>query len=151
MVIGGRKSMTTLPKSDSALWQVFKNGRLPEIGEFQGEYTVRMLTIAPSLHGMKHRKVFFQSKGDVCGKNILFRHLEWGSFFLKETRMQGPERLQVVVINYGRPENTILTRRIRDLVRAVDGDKLYLGRFNILVRGKLRFLGYFSLTKIEQS
>ena len=143
--------MMTLPKSNRALWQVFKNGRVPLVKEFQGEYLVRMLTNIPSLHRIKHRKSFKATEQGVIGKNILFRNFEWGNFFLEEGDIDKPESLKMVVINYATGQNTFLTRRIRDFVRAVDGKRLYLGRFNIVVLGKPVFLGYFSLTKIEQS
>jgi hypothetical protein len=141
--------MTSLPKSSRDLREVFRNARTPEVTEFHGEYLVRMLTAMPSLHGLKHRKSFRNDQKGTVGKNIVSRNFVWGNFFLEEGTMPGPEKLKVVVINYDAPGNTILTRRIRDLVRAVEGDRLYLGRFNMLINGKLRFLGYFSLTKIE--
>ncbi len=142
------KTITILPKSNRALWEVFKNGRTPEIGEFRGAYLVHMLTVLPSLHRLNHRKVFVSAGNEVTGKNIFFRKRGWGHFFLEKSMLDGPQQLQVVVINYRMPGNTILTRNIRDLVRAVDGQRLYLGRFNFLIGRKLVFLGYFSLTKI---
>lgn len=141
--------MGVLPRGDKNLEEVFKKARIPEIMEFRGEYAVRMLTRLPSLHLLKHRKTFRSAERGVAGQNILFRDCRWGSFFLEEGVMPGAEKLKVVVINYGTPGNSMLTRGIRDLVRAVDGDRLYLGRFNLLIRGRLRFLGYFSLERIE--
>lgn len=145
------KTIKELPKSNKELWEVFKNARTPEVGEFQGEYLVRMLTVMPSLHRLKHRKLFLNDAKGTTGRNLLCRNFGWGNFFLEEGTMPEPEKLKVVVINYHAPGNTILTRGIRDMVRAVDGGKLYLGRFNVLICGKFRFLGYFSLTKTERA
>lgn len=140
--------MITLPKSNKALWQVFKNGRIPQVREFQGEYLVRMLTMLPSLHRVKHRKSFETDDKGSVGKNILFRNFAWGNFFLEEGALEKPEKLEAVIINYATRKNTCMIRRIRDFVRAVDGDRLYLGRFTMVILGKPVFLGYFSLTKI---
>jgi hypothetical protein len=142
--------MMELPKGNKRLEEVFKKARAPEITEFRGEYAVRMLTRLPSLHWLKHRKSFSRAEGGVTGQNILLRGCSWGEFFLEEGVMPGREQLKVVVINYGTRGNTVVTRGIRDLVRAVDGERLYLGRLNLLIGGRLRFLGYFSLERLER-
>jgi hypothetical protein len=129
---------------------MFKSGRAPSSIEFIGEYGVDMLTAFPSLRRFAHRKVFEPTARGVAGRNVLFRNLCWGRFFLEEAVMPGPEKLKVVVINYDTGGNTVLTRRIRDYVRAVEGTDLYLGRFSVLLGGKPRFLGYFSLTKVSK-
>lgn len=142
--------MAELPKGNKNLEEIFKKARAPEIGEFRGEYAVRMLTRLPSLHLLKHRKSFRRVEGGVTGQNILLRDCRWGEFFLEEGVMPGHEQLKVVVINYGTRGNTVITRGIRDLVRAVEGERLYLGRLNLLIGNRLRFLGYFSLERIER-
>ncbi len=141
----------TLPKTGKELWDAFKNARVPSPAEFEGEYEVDMLTVLPSLRRFAHRKTFEKTGGAVTGRNVLFRSSCWGGFFLEESVIPGPEGLKAVVINYNIRGNTFLTRRIRDYVRSVDGTRVYLGRFTLMVNNKPRFLGYFSLTKIDAS
>jgi len=138
-----------LPKTGSDLWEAFKNARVPSPTELQGAYAVDMLTALPSLKRFGHRKVFVPAPGMATGMNVLLKNLRWGRFFLEEAVMADQERLRVLVINYNTRGNSFLTRGIRDYVRAVEGTRLYLGRFNMIINGKPRFLGYFSLTKID--
>lgn len=137
-----------LPKNNCELTEIFKNGRTPEVFEFNGEYLVDMLTILPSLRKFSHRKVFYTENNRVLGYNILFTNKIWGRFFLEIGICQEVDSLKVVVINYKRVENSFISNRIRDHIRYVQ-DGVFLGRFNYLIMGKLRFLGYFSLLKIK--
>jgi hypothetical protein len=103
--------------------------------------------VLPSLRTFSHRKVFHADNEGVSGCNIIFRHLMWGRFYLEKGVSSDPDPVSVVVINYDRADNSIMFRRIRDHVRCLEKGVLYLGRFNYIVMGTLRFLGYFSLSQ----
>lgn len=139
--------MIGLPRTGRELAARYSEAHAPEVSEFAGEYRVRMLTRLPSLTWFAHRKVFLRDAAGVSGCNVLLRDLKWGYFSLEKGVSPGRERLEVVTINYDRPENTFLTRGIRDHVRRID-EGMYLGTFNMFMMGRLRFLGYFSLEKI---
>ncbi len=126
----------------------FKEAGTPDISEFSGEYAVDMLTLIPSLRRFSHRKVFYQRNNRTEGHNVLLNNTTWGSFFLEQSICRELGSLNVVLINYNRDGNSFITRGIRDYLRCVEKDTLYLGRFNYIVLGKPRFRGYFSLTKI---
>ena len=126
---------------------MFKAASTPEISEFEGEYFVDMLTILPSLKKLSHRKTFYKEKGKVLGYNLLFTKKVWGHFFLEEGVCEEADSLKVVVINYGQEENSFISNRIRDQIRSIKTGNLYLGRFNYIIMGRLRFWGYFSLSR----
>ncbi|MFH0857013.1 MAG: hypothetical protein V1860_03895 [bacterium] len=129
------------PKLD----KIFKNASPAEISDLNGEYYVDMLTgVLPSIRRFSHRKIFYQEDGKTTGCNIVFKNFKWGYFFL-ETRNFTSE--QQTAINYAIAENSFLTNKIRDHIKCVEPGKLYIGRFNYLLGGKLYFLGYFSLIK----
>jgi len=136
-----------LPGDNKKLTKIFIKARVPDAFEFQGEYQVDMLTVLPSLKKFSHRKFFFTETNQVKGYNILFRKKIWGHFFLEHGTYKGKDTLDVLVINYARRENSFSFRMI-DYVRCVENDTLYLGRFNYMLFGKPRFLGYFTLSRI---
>jgi hypothetical protein len=136
-----------LPKTNSELKVIFRNASPPDISEFSGEYLVDMLTVFPSFKRFGHRKVFYHENGRIMGHNVLFNR-RWGHFSVHEGVCGELDLLEAAVINYDRKENTFPVRRIRDHVRRIQKDALYMGRFNYLISGKLLFLGYFSLEKI---
>jgi hypothetical protein len=138
-----------LPGNNRELREIFKNARTPEISELNGEYTVDMLTLIPSLKRFEHRKVFYPEDSGVSGYNMLL-NIKWGRFFLEQETCKELGSLNVLVINYDKPGNLFITKRIRDHLRCVEDGDLYLGRFNSLFLGKLYFLGYFSLTKVNE-
>jgi len=138
-----------LPKNNHKLDEIFKSAPAPDIPEFHGEYFVDMLTILPSLRRFSHRKVFHSENGRILGYNMLFSNKKCGHFFLEEGICKEADSSKVIIINYNRPENSFLTSGVRDQVKCIEKGSLYLGRFNCLFMGKLRFLGYFSLTKIK--
>lgn len=137
-----------LPKDNQELTEIFENARTPKVHEFDGEYYVDMLTTLPSLRRFSHRKVFYAEDNKIVGHNILFNRMKCGNFFLEEGVCRLSDALGVVVINYKRAENSFITNRVMDYVREIKHKNLYLGRFNYLFMGKLRFLGYFSLSKV---
>lgn len=136
-----------LPKNNYELKEIFKDAKTPNISEFKGEYFVDMLTGLPSLRKISHRKVFYLENNRILGYNMIFTNKIWGHFFVEEGICEAVDSLRVVVINYDRAENSFISNRIRDHVRCVEEKTLYLGRFNYIFMGKLRFLGYFSLLK----
>jgi hypothetical protein len=137
------------PENNYELTEFFKKASVPEISKFNGEYLVDMLTVSPSLRKFSHRKVFYIENNRVLGHNVLFTDMIWGHFFLEQGICQEVDSSKVVVINYNRPENSFISNRIRDYVRCIVDDTLYIGRFNYLFMGKHRFLGYFSLSKTK--
>ncbi len=139
--------MKKLPGSYKELRNIFQTASTPSLHELNGEYLVDMLTVWPSFKRFSHRKVIYQKDNRVMGHNVLF-HKTWGHFFVEEDVCVKAGQVNVLLIYYNREENSILIRGIRDQVRCVKKDELYIGRFNYLFFGKLIFLGYFSLEKI---
>ncbi|GBD97888.1 MAG TPA: hypothetical protein ENG83_14820 [Nitrospirae bacterium] len=137
-----------LPGSNRELKEVFRNAKTPAVTELNGEYLVDMLTVFPSLKKFSHRKVIYRENERVSGYNILFNKI-WGRFIVEEDICKNVDSGKVAVINYNRPENSLLIRGIRDHLRFIEKDLLYIGRFNYLFLGRLQFLGYFSLEKIK--
>ncbi len=138
-----------LSRNNSELTGIFKNAQTPNISDFDGEYFVDMLTVLPSLIKFSHRKIFFIENNKIAGYNMLFTKTVWGHFFIEEGTCEELDSLKVAVINYNRVENSFVSNKIRDHVRCLEGNSLYLGRFNYLIMGKLHFLGYFSLSRIK--
>ncbi|UCF86591.1 MAG: hypothetical protein JSV71_03665 [Nitrospiraceae bacterium] len=136
------------PRNNRKLKEIFTNSRTPELSELNGEYSVDMLTLIPSLKRLEHRKVFYPEDAGVTGHNILL-NIKWGRFFLERGTCKDLGHLGVVVINYDRPRNLCITKKVRDHLRCVENGELYLGRFNVLLLDKLYFLGYFSLRKVN--
>lgn len=139
-----------LPGNNRNLREIFTKARTPDISELNGEYSVDMLTLIPSLKRFEHRKVFYPGNSGVSGHNILL-NIKWGRFFLEQGTCKELGSLNVVVINYDKPGNLCITKRVRDHLRCVEDSSLYLGRFNVLFLGKLCFLGYFSLRKVNEN
>jgi hypothetical protein len=137
-----------LPKNNHELKTIFKNAQTPDISELEGEYLVDMLTVFPSFKRFSHRKVFYAEDSGILGHNILFNRV-WGRFFMEEGICSDLYSVKVAVINYDLPENSFFVKRVRDYVRCVEKNALYIGRFNYLCCGKLYYLGYFSLEKIK--
>lgn len=137
----------SLPKNNHRLGEIFRDASLPDISEFKGEYFVDMLTVLPSLKAFSHRKFFYSQDGKVLGYNILFKRKIWGHFFVEQGVCGEVDSLPAVVIDYQRRENSFISNRIRDYLRCIEKNKLYLGRFNYNLMGKFYFMGYFSLTK----
>ena len=122
------------------LQNVWDEAVTPKAKDLKGEYRVKMLT-GPFL--------FLNVPGDrkrFCGGsgfNILGKKKEWGFFFLEDAP-------GMLIINYDRPVNSNSVRRIRDHIRYVPERGYYIGKFNMIINGKLRFLGWFTLTKIQK-
>jgi len=135
----------SLPGRHKELKAAFVNAGDPDLSDLTGEYIVNIV-ILPGYRAFIHRKVFYTDSGKVLGYNLLF-HKTWGHFSVEEGAATAPDSLNVAVINYNRPENPFPIRRIRDHIRCVKREILYIGRANYLLYGKPRFLGYFTLEK----
>jgi hypothetical protein len=136
-----------LPKDNKELTSIIKKARVPDPFEFSGEYAGDMRTILPSLKKFSHRKFFFTENNQVKGYNILFQKKIWGHFYLERGTCLDLGSADVLVINYAKRENSF-SYRVIDYVRCIEDKTLYLGRFNYVLFGKPRFLGYFTLTKV---
>ena len=136
-----------LPRNNRELDDMFRSAAVPDISDFSGEYFVDMLTVLPSLRMFSHRKVFNADNAGVSGCNIIFRTMTWGRFYLEKGESNALDAIPVIVINYDRADNSIVFRGIRDHVRCLEKGVLYLGRFNYVVTGIPRFMGYFSLSQ----
>lgn len=127
------------------LTQIFKMARFPDTFDFEGKYFVHMLTGLPNLRRFGHCKIFHTEVDRVLGHNIIKK--PWGRFFL-ETDVSDVDGRGIVVLNYNRKGNSVISRRIRDHVRCIEKDVLYIGRFNYMFLSKPRFLGYFLLSRM---
>jgi hypothetical protein len=133
------------PTNNRSLTEIFRIATVPEISEFSGEYFVHMLTGGlPNMRRFGHRKLFYAEGGKILGHNIISK--PWGRFFL-EAGVSDVDGRGVVVINYNREGNSFASKRIRDHVRCVEKQVLYIGRFNYIFRSSPRFLGYFLLSR----
>ncbi len=130
------------------LRKIFKDASTPDVSEFNGEYLVDMLTLFPSFKRFSHRKVFYVEDNNILGHNVLFNKV-WGRFFMEEGVCSDIDSVKVAVINYDRSENLFHIRRIRDYIRCMERDSLYIGRVHYTFFGKPYFLSYFSLEKIK--
>lgn len=140
--------MMRFPGRHKKLNDVFQNAEAPDRSHLNGEYRVNILML-PGYGIFGHRKVFFYENGAISGYNILFSK-RWGRFTVEESGTAPPNLLNVAVINYERGENSSLIRRIRDYIRYVQNDDLYIGKAYYRVFGKTIFLGYFTLEKIDK-
>lgn len=135
-------------KDAAALNKMYEEGLSPDPDELQGDYDIQMLTgIIPDFSRIGHIKRFYHYRGDhtvniVSGHNVFAGKLPWGYFLaLKEqwSRME-------TVINYGSSGNWF-SGRIRDTLSTVEAGRVYLGKFHLVIFGKPRFFGFFSMIK----
>jgi len=138
------------PKGSQALTGIFQKAQVPQLGDFNGVYSVHMLTVLPSLRAFLHRKVFYQQAGTVVGHNMIFRNKKWGYFSLQADAGEDVDSGKALQIKYetDRRKNSFISSRMMDYVRCIEPGRLYLGRFYLFLFGRYRFCGYFSLSKI---
>jgi hypothetical protein len=134
------------PGSHKKPTAVFADSPAPDLSHLQGEYLVNILMV-PGYRTLRHRKFFYREHGNVLGYNLL-RHTIWGRFTVEEGRAAEADSRHAAVINYNRNENLFFIRRIRDHIRCVKEDALYIGRAGYRLFGRTIFLGYFTLEKI---
>ena len=138
-------SWPRFPKSNRQLGEMYDQGRLPSPDEFAGEYAVHILTgPVPSGRAFGHRKRYTFEGGRRENCNVLFRDYRFGYFSLADSTADQ----RCVVFDYDDRRNTIL-RRMRDHVRGV-GDGAYLGSYNLVIGGRLRFVGFFAMVKLAE-
>lgn len=110
-----------------------------------------MLTgILPNMGGrwFHHRKQFVKMGDMILGCNLLFDNFHWGWFRVwNDGRAAYEDSRPVLFIDYDVPENNFLTSRIRDFVRTTSDPDVLIGRFNLSLKSRARFLGYFTLTR----
>ena len=136
--------MLDLPKKNDELREIFGKSTVPDISDFTGEYYVNMLTGMPSLRRFGHHKRFYTVGDRVLGHNIVWR--TWGHFTIYEDVFE-EDGLGVAMLNYNVDENTFVTKGLRDQVRCIEPGVLYLGRANYMLRGRMLFLGYFTMSR----
>lgn len=137
-------NMAELPRDNHSLEKIFRSAAIPNTTDFSGKYFVDMLTGLPNFRRFGHHKVFYLEGDKVLGHNVIKK--TWGHFSL-EAGVSDLDGKGTVVIDYNRGENSFISKRIRDHVRCIQEEALYIGRFNYMLMGKLHFLGYFSLSK----
>jgi len=133
---------------------MFEEGRMPVPSDFlnkdgsPAEWAVTMLSgPIPNMGGapLHHRKRFEQATL-LEGSNLMLRNWRWGHFFASSDL--GCDGRPVMVLNYDVLANSLVTRSIRDHLRVTAwSDDVMIGMFHVEWRKKLRFLGYFSLTR----
>lgn len=142
-----------LPKDRDGLREIFLRANPPTVFELKGEYDVEVLTgPLPSLKKLKHRKAFFAGGNQGVGYNILFRATKWGWFILEADQKCPDLDTKAVKIKYQTSQNFFLFQRVSDYIKKVElsGQILYLGRIYLTIWNKPRFLGFFSLTKVNE-
>ena len=123
------------------------NAAIPDMEALPGEYRVDMLFPWPSLRRLSHRKVIYREHGGLAGHNVLMNRV-WGYFAIEEGSCADINRGRAAVITYDRPENPFILKGLRDFLRCLDKDHLYLGRFYYEIGTRKVFLGYFSLENV---
>ena len=136
------------PWSYKALNEIFLNAREPEIDELQGEFIVDILSFLPSLKNLSHRKVMYTKDKTRLGHNVLSGR-KWGHFLLTENKVKELSTLKAVKLSYDLEDNFFLLRNIRDYIRCIEENSLFIGKFYYLVCGYQVLIGYFSLEKIK--
>ena len=104
----------------------------------------KLTGVVPNLRLLGHYKVFYTVDHKVLGYNVVLK--PWG-YFRVEMGVLEEDGTGFLMLNYDVERNTFIMRKVRDQVRCIEAGHLYLGRFNSLLREKLRFMGYFSLTR----
>jgi hypothetical protein len=137
------------PRRYIKLREIFRKAETPDISGLQGEYLVDILSFFPSLRRFSHHKVVYKEHARFSGYNILFNK-KWGYFSVEKGISRDIDSNGSLIINYDREENSFLTSGIRDHIRCLEKDKLYIGRFYYVLFGRIHFIGYFSLMKIKQ-
>lgn len=136
------------PLTYRELENIFMDARDPDIAALNGEYTVDMLSFLPSLKRFNHRKVIYAGEHKPAGYNVLFGKT-WGKFSVslsddKETGFQ-----KTLMLNYDLEHNFLLIRNIRDYLRCIEDNTLFIGKFYFRFFRWDFFIGYFSLEKIK--
>ncbi len=136
------------PWSYKKLNKIFLHARYPDINELQGEFLVDILSFLPSLKRFSHRKVMYTTAKTQLGHNVISGR-KWGRFSVSEGTFKESDFLKSVRLNYDLDNNFFLLKYIRDYIRCLEENTLYIGKFYYLVHGYPVLIGYFSLKKIQ--
>jgi len=136
------------PGSYKALNKIFLHARDPDIAELHGEFRVDILSFLPSLKSLSHRKVIYTKGKTLMGHNVLSGR-KWGHFLLAENTIKESSTLKAVRLSYDQEDNFFLIKHIRDYIRCIEKNSLYIGKFYYMVFGRPFLIGYFSLEKIK--
>jgi hypothetical protein len=136
------------PWSYKELNKIFLNAHDPDIDDFQGEYIVDILSWLPSFKSISHRKVIYTEGNRHYGHNV-FPCLQWGQFLLTEKTLKESGDIKTLMLSYDLMDNFYLIKNIRDYIRCIDKNTLYIGKFYYQIFGYPVFIGYFSLEKIK--
>ena len=96
----------------------------------------------PDLRILSHRKRFWLDGKNVVGCNVLLTDRKWGYFRVRS----GKDLERCTVIDYDFPVNTF-THRIVDEVRVTDYANLLIGKFCVVLAGRPRRVGWFTLRR----
>jgi hypothetical protein len=136
------------PWSYKKLNKIFLNARNPDIAELQGEFIVDILSFLPSLKSLSHRKVMYTTAEIQLGHNVLSGR-KWGFFLLAEDSFKESGARKAVRLSYDLEDNLFLIKHIRDYIRCIEKNSLYIGKFYYIVFGRPFLIGFFSLEKIQ--
>jgi hypothetical protein len=128
---------------------MFAAGHAPMPTDMPGtKWQVAMLSgPIPNMGGrpLRHRKVF-EPRMPPYGCNVQLKDWRWGRFFARLDL--GSDGQPVLALNFGEPKNGFLTQRICDHLRTTPDPNVMLGKFHIKWRGQLRFLSFFTLSRL---
>ena len=136
------------PTSYKELNKIFLNASDPVIAELNGEYIVDILSFLPSLKRLSHRKIMYTRAKTQLGHNVLSGRT-WGRFSVSEGSFKESDFLKAVRLNYDREKNFFIIKNIRDYIRRIEDNTLYIGKFYYRIFERSIFIGYFSLEKIQ--
>ncbi len=136
------------PTSYHKLNKIFLNARDPEITELQGEYIVDILSWLPSLKRLNHRKIINVMENTGRGHNVVMGKT-WGRFSVTENTEKESVFHKALKLSYDNQDNSFLIRNIRDYIRCIEDNTLYIGKFFYRIFKRSVFIGYFSLKKIK--
>jgi hypothetical protein len=122
-------------------------------GACQWRVNMLMGGIYPLGRMVNHRKLFMRTRSvgrtvsRVIGCNIFFKSYSWGNFVVQpEFQTTSVDDRTVTLLDYSEPLfNNCIVSRIRDEIRTTGDDRTLLGRFNLEISARKRFVGFFSL------
>lgn len=141
--------------------RLFRRGESPTLlraGEVASEWRVDVLSgPLPSMGGwpLRHRKRFDLTplgdvRGRVAGHNVFRDDLRWGRFSVVDV-VTGSFRA-FSCLDYDVDGNSWPVRRMLDYIRQpADRPDLVVGLYGLVLWGRYRKLGHFTLTRIVES
>lgn len=134
------------PRGDKALRDLWQSAHVPECAEFEGTWTVRMLTgPVPNFSWIGHCKDFprFAPGSAFLGNNRALGFVRFGWFRALASTPDDP----YVILDYsrGRKRNVVFGA-MRDRLRIVTNGVM-LGGYYFMKPDGLRFAGWFALER----